>query len=239
MVIHADLHIHTVLSPCGDPEMSPVNIVRTAKEKGIGIIGITDHNSTRQASIIRNLGQQFGLYVLRGAEITTQEEAHCLAFFENNNELTDFQNYLDKYLPPIQNNPEKFGYQVVANIHDEIIYQEDKLLISAIDRNIKQIEQKVRELNGIFIPAHIDKQRFSILSQLGFIPNNLQYDALELSANTNLERFLTQHPELRNNPFIQSSDAHYPDDIGKVVTPLELDDITFESIRKSIREMIQ
>lgn len=238
MKIRADLHIHTVLSPCGDLDMSPSNIIRCAYDKDLRVIGITDHNSTRQSGIIRELGRRYNIKVLTGAEITTQEEAHCLAFFEQDDTLFEFQQYLDAHLPNIPNNPDKFGYQVVVNIHDEIIYQEEKLLISAIDQDIEEIEKKVKQYNGIFIPAHVDKSRFSIFSQLGFIPGDLSYDALEISAHTTYEAFLALHPELQQVPLIQSSDAHYLEDIGKVFTLLETDDLSFESLRKAIQKMI-
>lgn len=237
MEIHADLHIHTVLSPCGDLDMSPVNIVSTALEKGLQLIGITDHNSTRQAPLIRDYGREQGLFVLTGAEVTTEEEAHCLAFFPNDRMLAEFQAYLDVHLPFIPNNPEKFGYQVVADTQDQILYEEKKLLISALDRNIEQVEKKVHELQGIFIPAHIDKARFSILSQLGFIPTDLTYDALEISSHTTYRAFLKEHPELKTAPFIQSSDAHYRQDIGKVFTSLLLKELSFESIGEAIRNL--
>lgn len=238
MEIRADLHIHTVLSPCGDLDMSPVNIIHQARQKGLDVIGITDHNSTRQSGIIRDLGKKYNIEVLTGAEVTTQEEVHCLAFFAQDDALAEFQQYLDAHLPAIPNNPEKFGYQVVAGINDEIIYQEEKLLISALDQSIEEIEKKVRQLNGMFIPAHIDKQRFSILSQLGFIPKDLYYDALEISGHTTTGTFLSLHPELRGIPLIQSSDAHYPQDIGKVFTVLEPEDLSFESLRKAIHQMV-
>ena len=231
---YADLHIHTVLSPCGDLEMSPANILRTARQNGLDIIGITDHNSTREAKIIRDAAENTGLFVLAGAEVTTREEVHCLAFFEEDGQLTDFQTYLDTYLPDIPNNPEKFGYQVVADIQDNIIYEEPKLLISAITPGLEEIEKKVHSLQGIFIPAHIDKSHFSILSQLGFIPPSLQCDALELSPHTTYTSFIHNYDYLKNYPFIRSSDAHYLPDIGKVSTPFELDEISFSTIREAI-----
>ena len=43
----ADLHIHTVLSPCGDLEMSPTAIVDRALSRGLDMIAISDHNTTR------------------------------------------------------------------------------------------------------------------------------------------------------------------------------------------------
>lgn len=236
MLYHADLHIHTVLSPCGDIDMSPVNVIHFAKDRGLDIIGISDHNSTRQSPIIRDLGEKQGIFVLTGAEVTTAEEAHCLAFFPDEQRRLKFQAYLDHYLPAIPNNPEKFGYQVVADASDQILYEEEKLLISALSQTIEEVEKQVHELEGIFIPAHIDKPRFSILSQLGFIPRNLQFEALEISRHIHLGDFLSLHPELKGFPFIQSSDAHFPEEIGKVSTSLEMPGITFENIRKAIRQ---
>ncbi|MDR0982129.1 MAG: PHP domain-containing protein [Culturomica sp.] len=228
----ADLHIHTVLSPCGELEMSPSNIVRIAKEKGLDIIGITDHNSTRQAKMVRDLGREHGIYVLTGAEVTTAEEAHCLAFLPDDEKLDEFQAYLDAHLPFIRNNPEKFGYQVVVNVDEEIIYEEERLLIPAINQSIEEVEKKVHSLNGIFIPAHIDKKMYSVLSQLGFIPPTLRYDALELSRHTTVADFIAANPYLKNATFIQSSDAHFPDEIGSVFTIFDIPSISFENIQK-------
>lgn len=214
--------------------MSPATIVRIAGEKGLDIIGITDHNSTRQAGIIRDYARTKGIFVLTGAEINSREEVHGLTFFPDDDRLSEFQAYLDRYLPSIPNNPEKFGYQVVAGIQDEILYEEEKLLITGLDRSIEQIEKKVHELDGIFIPAHIDKSRFSILSQLGFIPSDLNCDALELSCHASYSDFIRLYPRLQKMPFIQSSDAHYPQDIGKASVLLQADDLSFDSIRKAI-----
>ena len=60
MRFNADMHVHSVLSPCGDIEMSPSAIVSQAKAKGLDIIGLTDHNSTLNADVTRRLGRQSG-----------------------------------------------------------------------------------------------------------------------------------------------------------------------------------
>lgn len=153
----ADLHIHTVLSPCGDLEMSPSNIIRAAKSKQLDLIGITDHNTTRQCAVIRELGLKEGIYVLCGTEVTTKEEAHCLAFFDTTESLEAFQDYLDAHLPKVKNNPDLFGYQVAVDADDNIFFEEDRSLLSAIDQSIEKIEETIHSLNGIFIPAHINK----------------------------------------------------------------------------------
>ncbi|MDR1055091.1 MAG: PHP domain-containing protein [Prevotellaceae bacterium] len=233
-MMKADLHIHTVLSPCGDLDMSPVNIIDEAKRKGLSIIGISDHNSTRQAPVVKEYGEKAGITVLMGVEINTQEEVHCLAFFPTLERLNEFQCYLDLHLPNIPNNPEKFGYQVVVNIEESIIYEEERILVSAIDEDIESVEKTVHWLDGIFIPAHINKSFASILSQLGFVPPGLNCDALEVSSHISPECFLQENTYLKKYAFIQSSDAHYVVDIGKAYTELKLNDTFFESIRKAI-----
>ncbi|MFZ4522828.1 MAG: PHP domain-containing protein [Bacteroidales bacterium] len=228
----ADLHIHTLLSPCGDLEMSPDVIIARSKEMLLDIIGITDHNCTRQCGVVRKLGNLKGIKVLCGAEVTTKEEVHCLAFFETEEQLVDFQKFLDDNLPYIANDTKRFGYQVVVDEENNIVYTEERLLLSALTQSIDQVEAKVHSLNGLFIPAHIDKKRFGLLEQLGFLPADLQTDALELSPFANPGEFILKNQYLKNHTFISGSDAHYPHQIGNRITVLEMENSGFEDIRK-------
>ena len=230
----ADLHIHTVLSPCGDLDMSPSNIIRKAQEEGLAVIGITDHNSTRQCAVIQELGQSQGIEVLAGAEVTTSEEVHCLAFFEHPTALAAFQQFLDERLPTVKNKPETFGYQVVVDANDLILHEEEHLLISAIDAGINEIADQVHALQGIFIPAHIDKMQNSLYSQLGFFPADLQVEGMEISRHTGHTETLKAHPELQDFAFIQSSDAHYLHEIGSVYTNMQMDAPDFANIRQAL-----
>jgi len=231
----AELHTHTVLSPCGDLEMSPLHIVTKAKEKGIDILGITDHNSTKNCKAVEEVAQRQGLFILKGAEVNTKEEVHCLAFFEKDDELFEFQLYMDACLPKIKNDIKKFGYQVVVDQNENIIEQVDWLLISALDASIGQVEKKVHELHGIFIPAHIDRSRYSIISQLGFVPDDLNFDALELSKFMTRNEFVINNNYLADYPFIQSSDAHFVDNIGDITTVFKLQNLSFGEIRKALK----
>jgi PHP family Zn ribbon phosphoesterase len=234
-IFRADLHTHTVLSPCGDLEMSPVNIVRIAKERGIDILGITDHNSTLHAVLIKQLAEREGILVMMGAEVTTKEEVHCLCFFETEQFLSEFQIYLDQHLPKISNDTKYFGYQVVVNEKEEIVEEIEHLLISGLNQGIDEIEEKVHSLNGLFIPAHINKSINSIISQLGFLPPDLKVDALEISMHTTKEEFLSKNKYLKAYPFIQSSDAHYIDNIGNVCTNFLMEELSFAEVRKALK----
>ncbi|MCX6305466.1 MAG: PHP domain-containing protein [Bacteroidetes bacterium] len=232
----ADLHMHTVLSPCGDLQMSPDVIIARAKEMKLDIIGITDHNCTRQCRVIREMGALNGITVLSGAEVTTKEEVHCLVFFDTDAQLNEFQEFLDQNLPDIRNDVKRFGHQVAVDADNNIVFTEERLLISALDQGIDQVEAKVHQLDGLFIPAHIDKKRFGVIVQLGFLPPDLEVDALEISPFCNKETLLLQHRELMGNTFISGSDAHYPEQIGARVTVFEMENATFSEIRKTLHE---
>ncbi len=233
----ADLHIHTLLSPCGDLDMTPSTIISEAKNRGLNIIGVIDHNTTLQAKVIKESGLENDEFlILTGVEACSSEEVHSIALFEDLEALYKFQEVLDRYLPEIENIPEIFGDQVVVNFEEQIIYEESRSLLSALTISLEEIEQIVHELNGIFILAHVDRNSYSIYSQLGFIPNNINIDAIELSASCDISGFIKQHPELNNYPIIRSSDAHYPNQIGIVSTIFDLDKLEFKEIKKAIKE---
>ncbi|KAF0196736.1 MAG: PHP domain-containing protein [Bacteroidetes bacterium] len=234
-VFKADLHVHTVLSPCGSLEMSPAAIVKAALEKKLDIIGITDHNSTRQCRVVINEAKKAGLTVYSGAEVTTREEVHCLAFFENFEKLDEFQLFLDANLPDIKNDTGLFGYQVVVNEQEEIVYEEEKLLISAIGKSIDQVEKEVHRLGGLFIPAHVNRSKYSLISQLGFIPPDLKFDALELTKHQDTSSFLKSWPYLKEASIIRSSDAHQPEKIGEAFTRIQMENTSFKEFAMALR----
>ncbi|MGI6048278.1 MAG: PHP domain-containing protein [Petrimonas sp.] len=230
-VFKADLHIHTCLSPCGDLDMSPRNIVRTAIEKGLRMIAITDHNTTRNVKPYVEIGKKNGLFVIPGCEVNTQEEVHCLCYFPDLEVLNEFQQYLDEKMLDIKNDIDLFGYQVAVDENDVIIYEEERSLYAGIQDDIESVQQKVHSLGGIFVPAHIDRMKNGIYGQLGFIPFDLQYDALEISKRISPEDFLKQHPEIASKKILQSSDAHYLDHIASVHTDFYMDELNWENFK--------
>ena len=232
--VKADLHIHTVLSPCGDLEMSPRNIVEMAAEKNLEIIGITDHNSTRQIPVVAELAAARGIFVLRGVEITTREEIHCLAFFPDQATCEQFQLYIDEHQPFIPNKEGAFGYQVVVDANDMILAMEEKLLITALNKGIGDIEKEVHRLGGIFIPAHIDRPVNSIFSQLGFIPPGLKFEALAITCYTTEKKVQEKFKLDKSIPLLKDSDAHYPRDIGKGYSCFTVEELTFEEVRLAL-----
>jgi len=231
-----DLHVHTVLSPCGDLEMSPSRIVTQAKSKGLDIIGITDHNSTRQCQIVWKLGRKAGLTVFPGCETTTQEEVHCLALFPDFDALADFQKFLDRRLMYIPNNPSLFGYQVLVDEDDNIEEEFQSYLGASLDASIEEVEQKVHELSGIFIPAHVDRPRNSIFSQLGFLPPELKVDALQISKMAKEKTVREKYRISPKTTIVKFSDAHYINDLGNVYTIFEMEEPTFSELKLALNQ---
>jgi len=232
MLFRADLHVHTVLSPCASLEMSPDFIVRKAVENNIQLLGITDHNSLRQGRIVRDIASRYGISVFCGAEVTTREEVHCLVLFGQDDMADAFQTFLDERIPDIPNDERLFGDQVVVNEANEIIYTEKRSLLTAISSGIDETERYVHQLGGLFIPAHIDRPHFGIYGQLGFFPSDLCVDAIEISPKTDAIEFVGKHPELKNYPVVTGSDAHCPEDFGKVLTLLDLSELTFIMLKQ-------
>jgi|SRR5574344_8871 3',5'-nucleoside bisphosphate phosphatase len=233
----ADLHNHTVLSPCGDIEMTPRMIIDKALKRGYDIIGITDHNTTLQGREIKRIVGEGEPYILCGAEITSKEEAHCLAFADGDENLDKLQNYLEIHLPKIPNDVDMFGYQLLVDANEEVLKEEEYLLISAIDQTVDQIAAFVHSIGGLFIPAHIDKMHNSIISQLGFVPPGLAYDALEFSSKCNVDEFLrtNSYIERTRTSYIRSSDAHYPQDFATTETWFNMEKRNFDEIKMAIR----
>ena len=225
----ADLHNHTLLSPCGSLEMTPQAIVQRAKELQIDILGIADHNTTRHVALVKQLADREGIFILQGVEVNTREEVHCLCFFPSFVELEKFQQYIDKYMPEIPNRPGLFGDQVQINEKEEIIYEEKFLLLAALDQSIEEVVSEVHRLNGIFIPAHINRKLYGLCTQLGFVPPWLDYDALEILPSMPIPKLLPENVLL-----LQNSDAHHPDEMGQRTNQLDIDDVSFATIKKAI-----
>jgi PHP family Zn ribbon phosphoesterase len=158
------------------------------------------------------------IFLIPGCEINTQEEVHCLAYFPDLDAISEFQKYLDRKLPEIANDPDLFGYQVAVDENDRIIYEEKRSLFLGIRDDIENVANQVHALGGVFVPAHIDRLKNSIFSQLGFIPFDLKYDALEISKRHSVPEFLKIHPELQNARILRNSDAHQLEDIATLTT---------------------
>ncbi|MBI9088166.1 MAG: PHP domain-containing protein [Desulfobacterium sp.] len=226
----ADLHIHTCLSPCAGWEMTPNKIIQRARDEGLDIIAVCDHNSSKNAPSVMALGKKEGITVLPGLEICTREEVHLLAILDSPKQATAIQEIV--YQGLTQNNtPEIFGYQVIADSRDLVLGEEEKLLIQACHLNVKEAVDLIHCLGGMAIASHIDRPSYSILSQLGFIPTDLGLDGIEVTVRTFTHKQEQHFLDKTTIPCIVSSDAHCLEEIGQGATLFE---ITHPTVRAMI-----
>jgi PHP family Zn ribbon phosphoesterase len=232
----ADLHIHTVLSPCADWDMTPGNIISRAREFDIKILGITDHNSTKNALLVKRLAQEMGIFVLTGAEITTKEEVHCLVFLEEEDQLQILQDFINKNLTKVPNPDGHFGYQPVIDENEQILEIIPYFLPAALKVGINEIQRFTHDLNGIFIPAHIDRHSGGIFSQLGIIPENLRYDALGITRFNKANDVRKQYLIENSTTLISNSDAHYLSQIGQCFSFFHIEKPGFNEIKMALNQ---
>jgi hypothetical protein len=231
----ADLHIHSVLSPCGDLDMSPGKIVNEAARKGLDMIAVTDHNHTGHARLTRKLGARKGIWVVYGAEVTTKEEVHCLTFFDTDEQLGAFQIALDASMPKVKNDTSLFGYQVIVDEEEQILEEIYNSLYPGVDWGIGEMAGIVHKLGGLFIPAHVDRPMNGLYAQLGIWPEDLEVDGVEVSWRTDTSVIVREHPELAAHSLIHNSDAHYLDDIGRAFSAYRMESRNFKELRMALR----
>ena len=230
----ADLHIHTCLSPCADLSMGPRAIVAHAARAGLDVIGVCDHNSAENAPAVVKAAQDSKIRVLPGLEVTSKEEVHLLAIFDRAEQALQLQELVYQHLPG-RNDPAAFGLQPVVNEDHEVVGFNERLLAGATELTVEEVVAGIHALEGLAIAAHVDREAFGIIGQLGFIPAGLELDALELSPNTSPRQAAQRFAGCSRWPFLHSSDAHSPEDIGKVATFFRISEATTAEIRKALR----
>lgn len=213
MAILADFHNHSCLSPCGSLEMSPRLIVSRARGRGISLLALTDHNSSLNCPAFASACDEAGVVPLFGMEATVQEEVHVLCLFGELDAAQAFSSAWYDLIPPFLNDPSKLGDQVYVDEEENILGEVEKSLIVAAELSLDGLGPMVTDYGGLIIPAHIDRPAFSLTSQLGFIPDG-PWAALECVR-------LPTTLDTRGYPLTTSSDAHYPEHVGR--RPFELD----------------
>jgi PHP family Zn ribbon phosphoesterase len=229
MKIFADLHIHSCLSPCGDNNMTPLNICAMAKIKGLQAIAVTDHNAAKNLPAAFKAAQAHNLVLLPGMEITTREEVHLLAYFPTVEQVLAMGDFLSCHLPALQNDPHLFGKQQIMNDLDEVTGEESRLLISATDLTLVKAVQKIRRFGGMAVPAHINRGANGLLMNLGFLPGDVYFPALEV-----VPQLPVPEDSIHGKIILHASDAHRLEDISEAVYSLETKELSPASILKAI-----
>ena len=231
----ADLHIHTCLSPCSELTMTPKRIVERAASLGINIMAVCDHNTVEHVEVTSTIAQKKGIRIISGIEINSSEEVHILGLFGELRDAFKMQAIVYEHLQPGENDEDAFGMQVLVNENEEVLGFNKRLLIGATDLSVNRIAELIHSFNGLAIASHIDREGFGIIGQLGFIPEGVKFDALEISYRTSREKAETLYGLYSHIPWITSSDAHRLEDIGRKTTGFLMGHSTFEELRLALR----
>jgi hypothetical protein len=209
-------------------------LVQRAIEAKLDMIAICDHNSSANVPYVIKASETSNLKILPGMEITTSEEVHLLAIFDSLSNLILLQNIIDQHLPG-ENDEDRFGVQAIVNENGEVEGINNQLLIGATDLSLDTLISYIHQFNGLAVAAHIDRESFSVLSQLGFIDDNVGFDALEITPLTGFHQARIRYPELSKYSFIVSSDSHFIKDIGQAFTRLSLQEPSFAELKLALK----
>ena len=204
----ADLHIHTCLSPCAELEMLPEFIVERAQDLGLQIIAVADHNSAENVAAVVNAARGTGVTVLPGVEVQTREEVHLLTLFDSLEQVLSWQGQIYENMPLIENDEAFFGEQLVLDAAGEPAGYLDRLLVTSTYFSVEDVVERVHELEGLCIPAHVDRTMYSIIANLGFIPPDLDIAGVEISMNVGPVEARERFPELMRYSLVANGDAH-------------------------------
>lgn len=226
-----DLHVHSCLSPCGDEDMTPGNIVGMSLLNGLQIVALTDHNSTKNCPAFFKIAKANGIIPVAGMELTTAEDVHAVCLFRDLESAMAFGEYVDARRFKIKNQPEIFGEQCITDENDEVVGREEYLLINASYLSLEEAFAEVSARGGVCYPAHIDRTSSGIISMLGDFPPEPHFTAFELNDAASLSACLARHEVLSSRKLVhvQASDAHYLTDISEEGFVIELDDEPYSS----------
>lgn len=209
MKLFYDLHLHSCLSPCGDNEMTPYNLVNMAKIFGYDIIALTDHNSCLNCKSAIEVGKKAGITVVPGMELCTSEEIHCVCLFSETEKAEAFSDYVRTTMSPVKNKEHIFGEQLIMDCEDGVLGKEEILLTTAAGISIDELPDIVDSYGGVCYPAHIDRSSFSIISALGDFSRELKVRCFELTPEADEKEFYEKYEGTKNKTVIRSTDAHY------------------------------
>lgn len=199
--------------------MGPHAVCKRASEAGLTHIALTDHNSTRNCKAFISVANEYNLVCFPGIEVTSSEEAHILCYLPSLESAVKFGDLVESTLPAVIS-PDSDD-QIIVNEMEEIEGFCESYLALACSLSVSDIVCEVHALGGFVVPAHIDKPLFSIISQLGFLPDD-SFDALEISSH-GVGKFPLERYGCAKYPLLSSSDSHYLESVGGVSVEIESD----------------
>lgn len=235
-----DLHIHSCLSPCADDDMTPANIAGMGAVNGLGIMALTDHNTSGNCPAFFAACKKYGIVPVAGMELTTAEDIHVICLFPELDSAMDFSDMVKPRIMPINNKPHIFGNQLYVDENDEVKGEEERLLISATDIDIAQAVELVIKWGGVCYPAHIDRPSNGIIAVLGDIPPEYGFKCVEFNDGANEADYRAKYSAVTNARAVVSSDAHRLWAINEAQNTIEVPDDPYSSalVRRNLLDKL-
>jgi uncharacterized protein (TIGR00375 family) len=240
---YVDLHIHIgrtrsgkAVKITGAKSLTFTNIIHHARnEKGLNMIGIIDSHSPEVIIEMEDLQSQglltehpdggllFGdLTVILGSELEIYDEQcqgqiHVLCFFPTIEVMKEFSIWLSHHLKNIQ-------------------LSSQRIYVSG-----KELQNKTKELGGLFIPAHVFTPFKSlygkgVINSLTEVFDPQKIDAIELGLSSNT-LMADDIAELHQFSYISNSDAHSLAKIAREYQVVRMEEPTFKELEKALKEM--
>ncbi|WP_246050029.1 endonuclease Q family protein [Aquibacillus sediminis] len=241
--IFADLHVHIgrdlnnkPVKITGSKSLTLTNIlIESSRNKGIDMVGVIDsHVPNVLAEIEQLIDQQMAfeqqdggiafeqVTLLLGSEIEIYDEychgpIHVLCFFPTLQHMKCFSNWLSERM---------------KNIH---------LSSQRYYGTGKELQYKVKELEGLFIPAHVFTPFKSLygkgvkrsLTEV-FDPDLIDAIELGLSSDTSMADKIR---ELHDYTFISNSDAHSLGKIAREYQQIHVKEATFKELEWALHQV--
>ena len=221
--------------------MIPPLIVERALELGIDLIAVTDHNASANVSAVQKAAEGTGLTVLPGMEVQTREDVHLLCLFASLADLEVWQHEVDLSLPDELNPADYLGEQFVVDENGDYVRTETRLLLTSTKFSIEEVIERVNQLGGLVIPAHVNRTAYGLFPTLGFLAAWWNFPALEISRHITPEALNNQFPSSKDHPLIQSGDVHRLDEfVGTTYFEIEtrsLDEISLALLGENGRKV--
>ncbi len=230
MKLKYDFHLHSCLSPCGDNDMTPYNLVNMAKLMGYDIIALTDHNSCLNCPAAIKVGEDIGLTVVPGMELCTSEEIHTVCLFPTVEKALEFSDYVKSTMLPIKNDESIFGNQYIMDDTDQILGSEEILLTNASGISIDDVVAEVSRYGGVVFPAHLDRASYSVLSVLGFLYPEMNFTAAGFTHKAYIPQYEEKHQLLKGMKHLRNSDAHYLENMVEATEEIDLPECTAKAV---------
>jgi len=229
-----DLHIHTILSPCGGDDMIPPLVLHRVKELGFEVIAVADHNTAENIPAFMAKGKEIGVEVLPGMEVQTREDIHFVCLFDTVEQVFEWQRIVYQHLPDLKNKRDSFGEQWIVDGEGNKVREVDRLLLMGTDLSIEEVVKGVHGLGGLCIAAHIDRKAFSLWGSLGFLPADLPVDGVELTPHLPRNPDQISQVQERGIHYLVSSDAHWLDGIYPPQCFAFIDECSIEELAMAI-----